>query len=794
MAAPSISRPSLAPPLAHLDVSRLGGLLSRLAYSAASGRDLRLDFLRGFAVFAMVVDHLAGPSKLYLLTGGNQFFTSAAEAFVLISGLVVGVVYRQLAERDGLGVAVRRLLERTWALYVLAVGLTLAVLPLSEMLRLPWAQGIDLSDPILLVWRILTLHQTYYLVDVPLLYTLLLAVSPVALILLHERRAWAVLGVSWLVWAVYQVYPDQGQLLWDIHGNYLFFFAAWQVLFFTGMVAGYHRARISRAIPTRWRAGLLLATGIGFLSLLALFTNSERLIMAVQSLRPGGLVGGYSLTTDLLDVWFAKASLGPGRLLASAVVFTFLYLLTSALWVAVRRAFGWLLLPLGQNALFAYSAHVVAATFIGMLAIFAGLNLQRNPTLSLLLQVISLAALWLAIRHRFLVPNPETRRIWMAATVPLAIVVVLGVRLDGRPDMAGVEGSVVPAADAGVRPVASSDGAPVSRQAERARRFGTPVPRDRQGGPVPPGGTAASPAGTPVPVPSTVAYAAAEPLPAPDPRLAGAHSAGATPRVSAYVGDTKGTFLERGFYSPALDLDMPYYVYLPPSYGEALRRFPVLYMLHGGSGDRDEWPAYGLIDAVDRLIASREIRPMIVVLPQGDYGYWVNHVDNGRRWGDYISQDLIKHIDSTYRTLPDRDHRAVGGLSMGGYGALQLALTATDVFHGVGAHSPALFPDDGSLPVLGSGEEFAQRDPVMLAESAEGLDRLDILLDIGEEDHFVERAMDLHDVLERRGIEHRWLLQPGGHEGIYWERHLLLYLRFYDEVLHWRSGGFPDDM
>ena len=86
-----------------------------------------------------------------------------------------------MAERDGLSVALRRLLSRAWQLYVLAVGLTLVLLPLSEMLGLPWALGIDRTDSIALVWSILTLHQTYYLVDVPLVYTLLLATAPVAL-------------------------------------------------------------------------------------------------------------------------------------------------------------------------------------------------------------------------------------------------------------------------------------------------------------------------------------------------------------------------------------------------------------------------------------------------------------------------------------------------------------------------------------------------------------------------------------------------------------------------------------
>src|SRR5579859_7517233 len=122
------------------DVAALVQLRARLrgwAYAGEEGRDLRIDLLRGRAVLAMVIDHLAGPSKLYLLTGGNHFYTSAAEGFIFLSGLTVGLVYRRIAQQQGLATAIRRLVERAWTLYVLTVGLTLVMLPVSELLHLP---------------------------------------------------------------------------------------------------------------------------------------------------------------------------------------------------------------------------------------------------------------------------------------------------------------------------------------------------------------------------------------------------------------------------------------------------------------------------------------------------------------------------------------------------------------------------------------------------------------------------------------------------------------------------------
>jgi enterochelin esterase-like enzyme len=231
---------------------------------------------------------------------------------------------------------------------------------------------------------------------------------------------------------------------------------------------------------------------------------------------------------------------------------------------------------------------------------------------------------------------------------------------------------------------------------------------------------------------------------------------------------------------------MAYYVYLPPGYGVEGRRYPVLYLLHGGGGSKDEWPAYGLVDDVDQAIVSKEIKPLIVVMPQGDLGYWVNWVDAGPRWGDYVARDVRRQVDATFRTLPDASHRAIGGLSMGGAGALQLAFTHPDLFGVVGSHSPSLHLDDGTFATIyGTGEEFSAREPIDLASAAPGIESLKIWIDAGEDDPWLERDELLHDNLLDRGIAHNWSVLPGGHEGSYWIANLPAYLRFYDSVLNW---------
>jgi len=157
-----------------------------------------------------------------------------------------------------------------------------------------------------------------------------------------------------------------------------------------------------------------------------------------------------------------------------------------------------------------------------------------------------------------------------------------------------------------------------------------------------------------------------------------------------YVGPIHGRFLERWFDSAALERSMRYFIYLPPDYDASARTYPVLYLLHGAAGEAEEWAAYGFLDRLDAGIRDRSLNPFIAVLPEGEFGYWLNHAEEGYRWGDYLVQDLVAEVDAGYRTVPTPAGRAVGGLSMGGAGGLVQAFTHPAIFGVVGAHSPSL--------------------------------------------------------------------------------------------------------
>jgi enterochelin esterase-like enzyme len=205
-------------------------------------------------------------------------------------------------------------------------------------------------------------------------------------------------------------------------------------------------------------------------------------------------------------------------------------------------------------------------------------------------------------------------------------------------------------------------------------------------------------------------------------------------------------------------------------------------MLHGGGG-RYEWVGYGLINAADTQIANGTLPPMIIVLPQGDQSYWVNHLNDGPRWGDYLTQDIVQLVDSTYPTVPDAKHRALGGLSMGGWGALYQAFTHPDEFGVVGAHAASLRDGSGSIPFLPKGEGFRAYDPPQLATNAPGLNNLKVWVDADDQDPWVKQDADLHNRLDQRHISNDYHVFPGKHGGSYWHDHVQDYLNFYAHAL-----------
>ncbi len=153
---------------------------------------------------------------------------------------------------------------------------------------------------------------------------------------------------------------------------------------------------------------------------------------------------------------------------------------------------------------------------------------------------------------------------------------------------------------------------------------------------------------------------------------------------------THGTLVPSTLVSAALNgRRKPFLVYLPPSYNTPQGRtkhYPVLYLLHGSPGKDIDWITGGKAnESADTLIDTGEIPELIMVLPDGNgrpgaTSEWADSFDHRQLIETYVTRDLVHYVDQHYRTIPDAAHRAIGGLSMGGFGATNIAVHHPDVF------------------------------------------------------------------------------------------------------------------
>jgi enterochelin esterase-like enzyme len=216
-----------------------------------------------------------------------------------------------------------------------------------------------------------------------------------------------------------------------------------------------------------------------------------------------------------------------------------------------------------------------------------------------------------------------------------------------------------------------------------------------------------------------------------------------------------------------LRLPLEFRVYTPPCYDrDEGQRYPVLYLFHGQSSTDDQWDRMGIDETADRLIAAGEIPPLILVMPYDRYGGQPTETE----FSQAISEVLVPHIDQAYRTISDREHRAVGGLSRGAGWAIHFGISKWELFGALGAHSAAVFHTD------------AQRMRTWLSQlSSDEVPR--IYMDIGDKDRpeIMRSALWFEELLNAYDIAHEWRLFSGYHAEEYWEAHLEQYLRWYTQ-------------
>jgi enterochelin esterase-like enzyme len=209
-----------------------------------------------------------------------------------------------------------------------------------------------------------------------------------------------------------------------------------------------------------------------------------------------------------------------------------------------------------------------------------------------------------------------------------------------------------------------------------------------------------------------------------------------------------------------------YRIYLPPGYGrDPERRYPVVYLLHGGSDTVSFFLELGIQKAMEDGLGSGAVGPMLLVLVDGGPKF-TGDGTTSRTFDDYLATELIPDVDHRWRTHAERSGRAVGGVSLGGRHALEFAAGHSSLVAAAGGHS-------STVP----------RSPEALAEA-----KIPVYLDVGESDGLYDDDAALARQLRRLGADIRWHPAPGTHGRAYWSAHLPDYLRFYSDTLG-AAGG-----
>jgi len=279
------------------------------------------------------------------------------------------------------------------------------------------------------------------------------------------------------------------------------------------------------------------------------------------------------------------------------------------------------------------------------------------------------------------------------------------------------------------------------------------------------------------------------------------------PQQILFSGDLFRVEESLSFYSNILKQEVKYSVCLPADYFKTKKDYGVVYLLHGLGDDESSWLEYGRIGQVaDRYVRNKEIVPMIFIMPQGFRTYYVNDYAGSFLYQDMFVKELVPLVDSLYRTIPDKQHRAAMGYSMGGFGALVLPLKHPGVFSVSVPLSISIRTDEqyivedaaewdqqwgrlfGGVGLTGLERitpYYKENNPFYLIQSTDirKFDDLKVYIDNGDDEQTLCRSNEeLHILMRRVSFAHEFRVRNGGHEFVYWREALPNALRFISDA------------
>ena len=244
--------------------------------------------------------------------------------------------------------------------------------------------------------------------------------------------------------------------------------------------------------------------------------------------------------------------------------------------------------------------------------------------------------------------------------------------------------------------------------------------------------------------------------------------------------------------SYALGKEMNLSVYCPDSHEK--EPLPVLYFLHGRTGNEQFIRQMEMDKTADKLIASGKVNPLIIVCPNMDNSRGINSshvyreikgkygVVHKGRYKDYLINEVIPFIDNTFHTIRNRDFRYIGGVSSGGYSALSIGFRHRELFSKIGGHMPAIdlsYADEDEC-YFADEAMWLENDPISIAGNV-SFNNMKVFLDDGKDDEgeFYYACEKLFRILEEKGVDVQNHLFEGHHNGEYITANMETYLCFY---------------
>lgn len=238
-------------------------------------------------------------------------------------------------------------------------------------------------------------------------------------------------------------------------------------------------------------------------------------------------------------------------------------------------------------------------------------------------------------------------------------------------------------------------------------------------------------------------------------------------------------------FSPSMNKSIKTCVITPDDYKKSNKKFPVVYLLHGYSGNYGSW-------AKDFKDLARQVDQygFIVIGVDGNFSSWYfdSPIDPTFKYETYVIKELVPFVDKNYKTIASREGRAISGLSMGGHGALYLSFRHQDVFGAAGSMSGGVdirpFPENWDIKKrLGTLTEFPEnweKNTVTNMLELVKDNKLKMIIDCGVDDFFMDVNRELHNKMLTLKINHDYIERSGKHNIEYWENSLKFQLLFFD--------------